>query len=223
MRITRIRTALVRWFEDHGRDLPWRALRASTFEKICVEVLLQRTRAETVAGIYESFFERFPNWASLAAAKREELETHLKPIGLWKRRAVSIQGLATYADARGGLFPSDAREHAAIPGVGQYVSNAILLFQHGEARPLLDVNMARVLERVVRPRVLADIRHDPWLQEAAEWLVKHDRPEIVNWAILDYAAAFCKARSPSCGECRLKHSCSWSNRELVCNELTSLR
>lgn len=220
--ITRTRTALVGWFEDHGRDLPWRNLRASTFEKICVEVLLQRTRAETVAKIYDAFFTRFPGWTALARAEREELEACLKPIGLWKRRAISIQGLAAYADANDGVFPRDASKHAAIPGVGQYVSNAILLFQHGIARPLLDVNMARVLERVVRPRALADIRYDPWLQEAAAWLVKHDRPEIVNWAILDYAAAVCKARSPSCDHCRLRESCSWSKRELVRNELISV-
>jgi A/G-specific adenine glycosylase len=212
LRITRTRTVLLGWFAENGRDLPWRAAGASTYEKICVEVLLQRTRAETVAGIYSSFFTRFSGWTEIAQADRAELEEHLKPIGLWKRRAVSIQGLARYAEAHCGIFPADAREHADIPGVGQYVSNAILLFQHGKARPLLDVNMARVLERVVRPRVLADIRFDPWLQEAAAWLVNGDRPELVNWAVLDYAAAVCKARSPCCDRCQIRQSCPWSRR-----------
>ncbi|WP_082020303.1 hypothetical protein [Leisingera sp. ANG-M6] len=210
LRITRTRAALVAWYAGHGRHLPWRSPSASTFEKICVEVLLQRTRAETVARMYDAFFRKYSGWGQIARAEREELEAYLKPIGLWKRRAASLQGLAAYADAHGGVFPRDAFKHANIPGVGQYVSNAILLFQHKKVRPLLDVNMARVLERVVRPRSLADIRHDPWLQEAATWLVKHERPELVNWAVLDYAAAVCKARSPSCDNCRLKRSCSWS-------------
>lgn len=209
LRITRARATLVAWFADHGRDFPWRSSSASTFEKICVEVLLQRTRAETVAQMYGGFFKRYSGWGQIARAEREELETYLKPIGLWKRRAASIQGLAAYANAHDGVFPSDTGEHAKIPGVGQYVSNAIMLFQHGKARPLLDVNMARVLERVVRPRSLADIRYDPWLQEAAAWLVKHERPEVVNWAVLDYAAAMCTARSPSCDQCRLRRCCSW--------------
>ncbi|WP_317963148.1 HhH-GDP family DNA glycosylase [Phaeobacter italicus] len=211
LRITRARGILVAWFADHGRVFPWRSSSASTFEKICVEVLLQRTRAETVARMYHAFFQRYTGWEQIAGADREELETFLKPIGLWKRRAASIQGLAVYATAREGVFPNDVREHANIPGVGQYVSNAILLFQHGEARPLLDVNMARVLERIVRPRSLADIRYDPWLQEAAAWLVKYERPEVVNWAVLDYAAAMCTARSPSCDRCRLRRCCSWSH------------
>ncbi|WP_417414655.1 hypothetical protein [Hoeflea sp.] len=211
-RITRTRTVLLSWFAEHGRNLPWRAAGASTFEKICVEVLLQRTRAETVAAIYDPFFARFPSWTAIAHAGREELEEYLKPIGLWKRRAISIQGLARYVNTHGGIFPSDARKHASIPGVGQYVSNAILLFEFGEARPLLDVNMARVLERVIRPRVLADIRYDPWLQEAAAWLVKSDRPEVVNWAFLDYAAAVCKARGPTCNSCSIAHLCTWAGK-----------
>lgn len=212
LRITRMRTVLLGWFTAHGRDLPWRSTDASTFEKICVEVLLQRTRAEAIARFYGPFFTRFPSWTALASTNREELEEYLKPIGLWKRRAESIQGLARYAEANDGVFPGDAREHADIPAVGQYISNAILLFQHEKARPLLDVNMARVLERFIRPRVLADIRYDPWLQEAAAWLVKCDRPEIVNWAVLDFAAAVCKARSPGCDGCPLKRSCLWSKK-----------
>lgn len=209
LRISRARSFMVAWFEEHGRNLPWRSPSADTFQKICVEVLLQRTRAETVARFYSAFFARFGGWEAIAHASREELEICLKPIGLWSRRAASLQGLAAYAAAHGGIFPRDARDHANIPGVGQYVSNAILLFQYGKARPLLDSNMARVLERLIHPRALADIRYDPWLQDAATWLARHDNPEIANWAVLDYAALICTSRNPSCSQCGLRRGCSW--------------
>ena len=207
LRITRLRRELLYWYRQHGRALPWRSERTSTYEKICVEVLLQRTRAETVAQVYPAFFARFESWAAIAAAEVEELEEHFRPIGLWQRRARSIKGLAEYAAARGGKFPADPRELAAVPGVGQYVANAILLFQHGQARPLLDVNMARVIERYVRPRRLADIRHDPWLQDAAHWLVRGDHPERVNWATLDLGSAVCVSRIPHCGSCHMEARC----------------
>lgn len=96
-----------------------------------------------------------------------------------------------------------------MPAVGQYVANSILLFQHGKVRPLVDVNMARLLERYLRPRRLADIRHDPWLQSACNWLVDCDEPVRVNWATLDYAAKVCKSRQPSCNACELKRRCNW--------------
>lgn len=123
-----------------------------------------------------------------------------------------MKGLATYAAARDGLFPSSEAVLADVPGVGQYVANAILLFQHGKPRPLLDVNMARVLERYLRPRRLADIRYDPWLQAAAYWLVRGDHPERANWAVLDLANALCITRTPRCAACCLE---TWCNKAML--------
>lgn len=88
----------------------------------------------------------------MAESSIAELEEAFKPIGLWRRRAISMKSLAEYAAARAGSFPDDPAELAKVPGVSQYVSNAILLFQHDQPRPLVDVNMARVIERFVRPR-----------------------------------------------------------------------
>lgn len=116
--IARTRTRLFSWFHLNGRDLPWRHEGASIYQKICVEVLLQRTRVETVARIYGPFFARFPSWAAIAGTPRSELEQYLKPIGLWQRRASSLQGLASYAAARDGVFPSEPSAHSQIPRGG---------------------------------------------------------------------------------------------------------
>lgn len=207
LRLTRLRSTLLGWYAENGRDLPWRKASATTFERICVEVLLQRTRAETVARIYPAFFARFRSWTDLAEASVEELEENFRPIGLWQRRARSMKALAGYAAARDGCFPDSPEGLAEVPAVGQYVANAILMFQHGQRRPLLDVNMARLIERYVRPRRLVDIRHDPWLQEAASWLVRDEQPTVVNWATLDFAGGVCRAQNPLCGACPLSGSC----------------
>lgn len=206
-KLTRLRSDLVDWAHENGRDFPWRAKGATTYEKIVVEVLLQRTTASAVANFYPAFVGRFPNWEVLAAASPADLETFLRPLGLWRRRAASLLGLARYAASVSGEFPRGAAKHAEIPAVGQYVSNAISMFQHAERAPLLDVNMARVIERFVRPRRLADIRYDPWLQAAAHWLVRGGTPERVNWAVLDFAAIVCKARTPSCHSCPVSARC----------------
>ncbi len=206
-KLTRLRVDLLQWAEKNGRTFPWRLPDASTYERIVVEVLLQRTTASAVAKFYPAFIARFPAWEALAEATLEDLESLLKPLGLWRRRAVSLLGLARYAASVAGEFPRGAGSHHEIPAVGQYVSNAISMFQHGKRTPLLDVNMARVVERFVRPRRMADIRYDPWLQEAAHWLVRDQYPERVNWAVLDFAAIVCKARKPRCASCQIKSRC----------------
>ena len=211
-KLTRLRSDLLRWAKREGRDLPWRRPEAKPYEQVVVEVLLQRTTAAAVVRFYYSFFERFPEWESLASAEVEELEEFIRPLGLWRRRATALLGLARYAVAAGANFPKNQREHASIPAVGQYVSNAIAMFYHDQPRPLIDVNMARVIERLVRPRRLADIRHDPWLQEAAQWLVACNDARAVNWAVLDFAALVCKARDPLCGSCPVRTRCAYFRR-----------
>jgi A/G-specific adenine glycosylase len=221
-KLTRLARDLRAWAEVSGRRFPWRDEDAGTYERIAVEVLLQRTTATAVSNFYRAFFKRFPDWQSLAVAEPADLEEFLRPLGLWRRRAASILGLAKYADKTGGRFPADPALHAEIPAVGQYVSNAVLMFQHGRPAPLLDVNMARVIERFVRPRRLADIRYDPWLQAAAAWLVRGHEPSKTNWAVLDFAAVTCKAKNPACPGCPVRSRCEYfrtSRRLLPRSEL----
>lgn len=207
-KLTSLAKDLKDWAKANGRDFPWRSSNAGTYQQVVVEVLLQRTTATAVAGCFEAFVAKYPDWSQLAAAKVEDLEEFLKPLGLWRRRAQSLLGIARYAAQNHGHFPSDPNEHRHVPAVGQYVSNAILQFQHGRAAPLLDVNMARVIERFVRPRKLADIRHDRWLQEAAHWFVRRGSQEV-NWAVLDFAALVCRARNPLCPACPVKNRCDY--------------
>lgn len=211
-RISRLGNFLVDWYDQHGRDLPWRRKEASNYQRICVEVLLQRTKAETVAAHYDRFFAVFPGWAEIDQAREDQLREVLRPLGLWKRRAISLKGLARFVQARRGEFPRSRRALDEAPAVGQYVGNSIELFAHGARRPLLDINMARVLERYVRPRTRVDLRNDPFLQAASAWLVRRHDPVTVNWATLDFAASTCKARTPLCDTCGLRIRCAFRNR-----------
>lgn len=208
-KLSRLRKDLLAWAKENGRTFPWRSTETGDYEKIVAEVLLQRTTATAVANFFGKFTGKYPGWDELAEAETADLEEFLRPLGLWRRRAVSLVGLARYASARGGQFPRSAEAHRDIPAVGQYVSNAIIMFQHGQAKPLLDVNMARVIERFIRPRRLADIRHDPWLQEAAGWLVRAEESRQVNWAVLDFAAVICRARLPLCHGCPVRQRCAY--------------
>jgi len=111
---------------------------------------------------------------------------------------------------RNGKFPRKRDEIEKLPGVGQYVCNAVLLFTKEQAAPLLDVNMARVLERCFGPRKLADIRYDMELQQLSYLLVSGPKAIEINWAILDLAAKVCTRSSPHCGDCPLAKICDFN-------------
>ena len=63
---------LLKWFDENQRIFPWREDQATKYQQIVSEILLQRTKAETVAKYYETFFSKFPDWNALANASIEE-------------------------------------------------------------------------------------------------------------------------------------------------------
>ena len=75
---------LKKWFKEKGRNFPWRAGTATCYERVVSEILLQRTKAETINKYYSTFIKRFPNWESIKSASQNDLENFLKPIGLAK-------------------------------------------------------------------------------------------------------------------------------------------
>lgn len=215
-RIAAFRKALLGWSRRQGRSFPWRSRRATEYQRIISEVLLQRTRADSVAAIFVDFLRRYPSWRALARAEPEELQELLRPLGLWRRRAVAMSQLSRAVMARKGRFPSDRAELETMPGVGQYVASAVLLFCHNKPEALVDTNMARVLERYFGPRTLADIRYDPYLQKLARDVVGPRSPTAVNWAILDLGALICLPRKPRCDVCPLRRGCLALQRQKLC-------
>lgn len=113
-------------------------------------------------------------------------------------------------DRRRGCFPRTRDELESLPGVGQYVANAVLAQMHGEAVPLLDGGMARALERYFGPRELADIRHDAYLQALSHRVVDHERVVEMSWALLDLGAMICKPSKPRCDSCKVKRGSCWA-------------
>jgi A/G-specific adenine glycosylase len=211
---------LLAWYVRNGRKFPWRSEDAGLYEKIVVEVLLQRTQASSVARIFDTFFQQFRNWDDIHTAPVTVLEETLRPIGLWRRRATALKDLASEMVHRAGRFPPNRNELEMLPAVGQYVANAVLLFAYNRPEPLLDANMARVIERVFEARRLIDIRYDPKLRALAFRLVSFQQAVQANWAVLDIAALICRPKRPLCSGCPLQHGCNYKLQRSLTNEST---
>jgi A/G-specific adenine glycosylase len=196
------------WFNEHGRSFPWRDGHLADWQLLLTEVLLQQTPAARVAALIGELFERYATLESIAAEDEEKLATAISPLGLQHRRARRLRQLASALLENGGEVPRTRRALLELPGVGPYVANAFLSVAHGESLASLDVNMARVLERLFGPRQLVDIRYDPHLQATSQLIVElADDPRRLNWAILDLGARYCTSRNPQCAHCPLSSCC----------------
>ncbi|MBY6188305.1 hypothetical protein KUV89_16950 [Marinobacter hydrocarbonoclasticus] len=180
----------------------------SLYQLLIIELLLQRTRAETVNRFHAGFFLHYPDWNSLARANRMDLEAALKPFGLYRRRAKVFQILASAVVGTGGELPRSVEDLGALPGLGPYMVNAVLMYRDGAPVPLLDGGVARVLERFFGPRELVDIRDDPYLHCLEERILELSKePSEINWGIIDISALICMKNITHCHLCVLSKKC----------------
>ena len=205
------RKKLLDWFSSNKRDFPWRRDDITKYEIIISEILLQRTKAETVAKYYSTFFNTYPDWESLVNSEIEDFEKILKPLGLYKHRAKRLYKIVEEYKQRSGVLPKNVNELNDSKLSTLYISNAYELFILNKRAPLLDVNMARVLSRYFNPKEVKDVRNEKELQELSKTVINVKNCKELNWAILDFAALVCKSRNPNCSNCVIKPKCKYFN------------
>jgi A/G-specific adenine glycosylase len=208
--ISWLRRRLLCWLARNGRSLPWREAGRTPYEVVVAEILLQRTTAAGVARAYIGFLKRYPSWFSLAQSPLVDLENALRPLGLWRQKALAFQRLALTIEMNGGIVPGTRKELERLPGIGPYTASAVLAIVYGRAEPLLDVNMARLLGRFLDPPEGLEAKPKRTLHALALRLVRSKRALEVNWAVLDFGALVCRARSPLCLECPLRARCQYA-------------
>lgn len=209
-RIPWLRRRLLSWFERSGRSFPWRDPERTPYEVVVAEILLQRTAAVGVARAYAGFIERYPSWATLAQALREDLEHTLRSLGLWRQKALALRHLARFIAERGGVVPSARAELERLRGIGPYTASAVLAIVYGQAEPLVDVNMTRLLGRFFGLSGSTRGSRQRLLHALALRLVRSKRSLAVNWAALDCGALVCRARQPRCPQCPLRARCQYA-------------
>lgn len=199
---------LLSWFEDNRRSFPWREGRLEPWQVLIAEILLQQTQAERVSAFLPGFLAEFPELEMLLDVDEAALASRLASLGLHRRRAQRLQALAGALLALEGQVPQDKEGLRQLPGVGPYIAAAFLSTVLDRPEPMVDVNMARLVERLYGPRTLADIRYDPHINGIAARLVAlAPRARDFNWAVLDLCAACCTARRPNCEDCPLLPVC----------------
>lgn len=206
-KIKRFQDKILVWFKENGRYFPWRKPSATHYELIIAEVLLQRTKAETISKFYPSFIRKYPSWIQLGTATEVDLQDFLKPIGLYKQRGSGLYRLAQEMNKRHGRFPKSRFEVEKLPMMGQYNTNAYELFVLKKPSPLLDVNMKRVLTRFFGLKKTGNTQYKQYLLNLSKRIVNHSKSIQINWAILDFGATICSSKKPKCGTCIFKEEC----------------
>ena len=196
------------WHKRNKRNFSWRKTK-DPYKIIVAEIMLQKTDAKKVSDVYDAFITKYPNVNVLANAQLSELLNDIKLLGIHKRaerlRNLAVEIVQKYE----GKIPHEKENLLALPGVGDYIANAVLCFGFGKDAPLIDANIIRILERVFsirspKPRP----RTDKNLWETAEKMIPHGKAREYNLALLDFAANVCTAKNPKHADCPIRTVCN---------------
>jgi A/G-specific adenine glycosylase len=203
--------AILRWYESHARDLPWRRPDAGPWAVLVSEIMLQQTPVSRVLPAYEAWLARWPAPSALAAASPADAVRQWGRLG-YPRRAIRLHATAqVITEQHGGEVPDSMSALLALPGVGSYTAAAVASFAFGQRHAVLDTNVRRVLARLVRGSLRPPASPTAMEVRLAESLLPAEPGLAPRWsvAVMELGALICIADRPRCPECPVVGACAW--------------
>lgn len=201
---------LFSWYRRNGRKFIWRETH-DPYIILVSEIMLQQTQAGRVAEKLPVFLRRFPNFKTLARARKSSVIRAWQGMG-YNRRAVYLRECAKMICRENEFFsnkfvPIEKLLH--LPGVGRYTASAIACFAYNKRVPVVDVNIRRVLSRITR----VETSFGTLLAENETWGVAASllpRNTYYEWnqGLMDVGAMYCLRSKTDCDVCPFNSVCA---------------
>ena len=201
------REALLSWYREIQRPLPWR-LEPSPWSILLSEILLQQTQMERGIAYHAKLLKRFPTVQSMAKSSVDEV-LHLWQGAGYYSRARRLHALALdVMELHGGVLPNDYEGLLQLPGIGPYTAAAIASIAFKQPVACVDGNIRRVMARQTN-------QEEPSMKQVQPFADTHlvsESPGDWNQAMMELGALVCRPRNPSCEDCPIANSCKGSLR-----------
>ncbi|WP_166212289.1 A/G-specific adenine glycosylase [Cognatiluteimonas telluris] len=199
---------LLRWFDAHGRhDLPWQHPR-TPYRVWLSEIMLQQTQVRVVVPYFERFVAALPDVASLAAADLDDVLALWSGLGYYARARNLHAAARQCVSLHGGALPRDLAALMALPGIGRSTAGAILAQAWGDAHPILDGNVKRVLARYHGVEGWPGMQAvEKRLWELASAQLPTERLADYTQGQMDFGATLCTRFDPACDLCPVQAGC----------------
>jgi A/G-specific adenine glycosylase len=203
--LAELRQSLLTWYQDQGRQLPWR--NQSDPYKIWVsEIMLQQTQVKTVIPYYQRWLRQFPDINSLAQADLQSVLKVWEGLGYYTR-ARNLHQAAQHIQAEyEGKFPNTLETVLKLKGIGRTTAGGILSAAFNQPVSILDGNVKRVLSRLIALSVTpnAGIKQ---LWAVSDEILDPVNPRDFNQALMDLGATVCVKNRPKCLLCPWQKFC----------------
>jgi A/G-specific adenine glycosylase len=205
-----IAALLLAHYDIHARDLPWRRRPGQglpdPYHVWLSEIMLQQTTVAAVGPYFRRFTNRWPDFASLAAADEADVMAAWAGLGYYARARNLIKCAKAVVAEHEGRLPDTEAALLALPGIGPYTAAAIAAIAFGQRAVVVDANVERVVARlfgISTPLPAAK----PLIFGATEVITPQARAGDFAQAMMDLGAGLCSVKTPSCLLCPLQAHC----------------
>ena len=195
---------ILEWFEAN-RPLPRSELAfRSPYQLIVAVILSAQCTDKRVNLTTPTFYERFPDVASLAEATQEDVYPLIRSISYPNSKAAHLVAMARKVMGEfGGEIPRDIDALMALPGVGRKTANVVTSVLYDEPVIAVDTHVFRVAHRTG----LSDGKTPYAVERDLEAGIPLElRAKSHHWLIL-HGRYVCTARNPRCGQCGIAPYC----------------
>lgn len=199
---------LLTWYKNNRREFIWRAEHPDPYIVLVSETMLQQTQTYRVEQKLPKFLEEYPTINALASASTDTILRSWQGMG-YNSRALRLRDCARMiVEKFDGVIPNDYDTLRSLPGVGDYTASALLAFAFRKDVPVIDVNIIRVLSRVVfQMSTTIEVIPIQTIREIDKQFIPNGASSEWHQALMDIGALFCTARKPNCIECPLNSVC----------------
>ncbi|UZP66875.1 A/G-specific adenine glycosylase [Desulfovibrio mangrovi] len=199
-------SALLDWFDQNKRPLPWRT-DYQPYHVWISEIMLQQTQMERGVDYFLRWIEHLPDIASVAAADEDTVLKLWEGLGYYSRVRNLHKAARIIMDRHSGCFPEDIASIRALPGIGDYTAGAIASIAFGQDAVCIDANVERVIARVCDiDSPVKQKENMAFVRKTARSLLPSGQAREFNQAMMELGALVCSKKA-RCGVCPVSRWC----------------
>ena len=183
------------------------------FELLVCTVLSAQTTDKRVNLVSPALFSAFPGPKEMAGAPLEEIERIIKPLGMYRSKALSIKTLASQLEEAGWRVPGSMKELTRLRGVGRKTANVVLAEGFSIPAFPVDTHVIRTTSRLRWHSQWDDPHPDPAVIERELCSVFPPKSwGVLSCTLIEFGRKICHAKNPDCASCPLKNLCPFVKR-----------
>ena len=180
------------------------------YELLIATVLSAQTTDKRVNMVTDVLFNKYSSLLDLSNADVNDIETIIKPIGTYKRKAIYVleisKRLLDY-----GYVPNDRKFLESLPGVGRKTANVVLSNIYNEPCIAVDTHVSRVSIRLGIASKNDDVKK---FEMKLNKKFPRDKLGRLHHQLVLFGRYYCKASSPKCDNCKLQNICKYYKKKI---------